>query len=126
MALKLEATLTDIYSNPLGGKTIIFYYSLDGTNYTEIERKTTDPNGKATTTYQNTYYGTIWFKAVFPGDPEYEGSEAVVKYEFGYLQIVTNIIASLLNYLWALMPFFIIVMIMVAMASALRVKEVSK
>jgi len=120
MALKLEAKLTDIEGNPLGGKEIIFYYSLDGVNFNEITRQNTDPNGIATTTYQPQYYGTIWFKAVFPGDPVYESSEAVVKYELGYAQMITNILSSIMQLIMMLLPIIILITITIVMFTSLR------
>jgi len=108
--LKLIAKLTDIYGNPLSGKEIIFYYSLDGTNYAEITRSLTDPNGEATATYTYTGFGTIWFKAVFLGDPDYEGSEAVVKYELPFIQMIMNILGMLWNIFMMLLPLILAIL----------------
>jgi len=80
--LKLTATLTDSDGNPLSGKTIEFYKSTDGVNYTLIATKTTDENGVAETTDEITETGTYYYKAKFPGDDQYESSEASAEYTY--------------------------------------------
>jgi len=80
VTLRLIATLKDSAGNPLGGKTIEFYHSLDGVNYTLIGTATTDTSGQASITYEATQAGTHYFKARFPGDEYYEASEATATY----------------------------------------------
>lgn len=77
VTLKLTATLTTD-STPLSGKTINFYYSYDGSTWTFIGSATTDTNGQASITH--TTDRTTYYKAEFPGDPEYEPSSATATY----------------------------------------------
>jgi len=78
VTLQLEAVLKDINGNPLSGKPINFYYSYDQETWNLIETKTTDSNGKATTTFETSR--TTYFKARFEGDEDYEASEATASY----------------------------------------------
>ena len=79
VTLLLEATLKDVDANPLQNKTINFYYSYDQETWNLIEAKTTDSNGKATTTFNTNQ--TTYFKASFEGDDEYDPSVAYASYE---------------------------------------------
>ena len=79
MRLKIEATLLTEDGSPLEGKTIEFYRSTDGQKYEKIDEKTTDSSGKAVT-YDYVESGTVYYKAVFPGDDLYEPSEAYASY----------------------------------------------
>jgi len=78
VTLQLKATLKDIDGNPLANKPINFYYSYDQQTWNLIETVNTDENGVATTTHETTQ--TTYYKAVFEGDEEYEGSEATAVY----------------------------------------------
>jgi len=82
VTLQLTATLKDIDNNPLANKTINFYRSLDGVNYTLIDTKSTDTNGTATTTDEVTATGTYYYKAEFPGDDVYDYSSDVETYTY--------------------------------------------
>lgn len=77
VTLKLTATLTTD-SAPLSGKTIIFYYSYDGSTWTLIGSAVTDANGQASVSH--TTDRTTYYRAEFPGDPEYEPSSATATY----------------------------------------------
>jgi hypothetical protein len=77
VTLKLTATLTTDGA-PLSGKTVSFYYSYDGSTWTLIGSATTDANGQASVTH--TTDRTTYYKAEFPGDPEYEPSSATATY----------------------------------------------
>jgi len=78
VTLQLEATLKDVDGNPLANKPINFYYSYDQETWNLIETVNTNENGIATTTHEATK--TTYYKAVFEGDDEYEGSEATASY----------------------------------------------
>jgi len=107
--VELIAKLTDSSGNPLSGKTITFYYSYDGVNYTQIAQSTTDSSGTATTTHttsQKTYY-----KASFAGDSQYDPSSATAVYtpsttqqpsqqttQFNWLWLILLLIFLLLLY----------------------------
>jgi hypothetical protein len=77
VTLKLTATLTSD-GMPLSGKTINFYYSYDGSMWTFIGSATTDANGQASVTHATDR--TTYYRAEFPGDPEYEPSSATAVY----------------------------------------------
>jgi hypothetical protein len=78
VSVKLTATLT-ADGEPLQGKILEFYKSLDGVSFELIGTSVTDESGSASISLdvdQDTY-----FKAVFKGDEDYEGSESdVVKF----------------------------------------------
>ena len=74
--LKLLATLTDVNDNPLPNKTIEFYRSTDRVNYQLLGTATTDENGQAYIFDEVVTRGTYYYKARFPGDPDYDASEA--------------------------------------------------
>jgi len=77
--LKIEARLADSAGNPLGGKTIYFYTSPDGSTWTLLTTATTDSDGRAATTYSTDR--KAWFKAEFRGDDQYEPSSATAVWE---------------------------------------------
>jgi hypothetical protein len=77
--VRLVARLTDSGGSPLGGKTIYFYYSTDGSTWINFVAVVTDSNGYASTTYDAS--GKTWFKAEFRGDDYYEAASAVVVWE---------------------------------------------
>jgi hypothetical protein len=77
VTLKLTATLTTD-GTPLSGKTVSFYYSYDGSTWTLIGSSTTDASGQASVTH--TTDRTTYYRAEFPGDPEYEPSSATATY----------------------------------------------
>jgi len=77
VTLKLTATLTTD-GTPLSGKTINFYYSYDGSTWTFIGSATTDASGQASITHVTDR--TTYYRAVFPGDPDYEPSSATATY----------------------------------------------
>jgi len=79
VTLKLIATLKDIDNNPLAGKTINFYRSSDGVNYTLLGSSTTDSSGTASIT-DTVGTGTYYYRVEFPGDDEYDGSSDVKQY----------------------------------------------
>jgi len=108
--LKLTAKLTDGEGNPLSGKTIEFYKSTDGVNFTLIATKTTDTNGVAETTDEITSYGTYYYKARFPGDETYEASEATATYTYSFDW--SQIMQMFMQWLpWILMIMFMVLMI---------------
>jgi len=80
--LKLLTTLTDSDGNPLPNKTIEFYRSTDGVNYTLLGTATTDTNGQAYIFDEVTVRGTYYYKARFPGDPDYESAEDVETFTY--------------------------------------------
>jgi len=80
VTLQLTAVLKDVDNNPLANKTINFYKSTDGVNYTLIDTKTTDASGTATTTDEITATGTYYYKAEFPGDDVYDYASDVETY----------------------------------------------
>ena len=82
VSLKLIATLTDTSGNPLPSRTIEFYRSTDGVNYTLIGIAITDSNGQASLIDEVTEPGRYYYKARFPGDELYEASEATATYEY--------------------------------------------
>jgi len=73
----ITATLTTD-SAPLNGKTINFYYSYDGTTWSLIGSQATNDKGQASVEHQTSK--TTYYKAEFPGDPEYEPSSAIATY----------------------------------------------
>jgi len=75
---KLEAQLKDNSGNPLSGKTIYFYYSLDGTTWLYIGSATTNYNGIAT--IYHAAIQDIFYKAEFKGDEQYEASSDTESY----------------------------------------------
>jgi len=77
--LRIVARLTDSGGSPLGGKTIYFYYSTDGSNWVNFAAVATDSNGYATATYDAS--GKTWFKAEFRGDDRYDLASATVVWE---------------------------------------------
>jgi hypothetical protein len=77
--LRLVARLTDSGGSPLGGKTIYFYYSTDGSTWINFVAVVTDSNGYASTTYDAS--GKTWFKAEFRGDSDYDPASAVIVWE---------------------------------------------
>jgi len=111
--LKLTAKLTDGEGNPLSGKTIEFYKSTDGVNFTLIATKTTDTNGVAEATDEVTSYGTYYYRARFPGDETHEASEATVSYtySFDWEQVVQMFMQWL--------PWILLIMLIVLMVSLL-------
>lgn len=80
----LVARLTDNFGNPVPGKTIYFYRSSDGASYEGIGSARTGTGGEAKLTI-DAPPRTTWFKAVFPGDNEYEPSSDVVRYTPSYV-----------------------------------------
>lgn len=72
MKVRLEATLKDVNGNPVPGRTIEFYKSTDGENYTLIGTSSTDNSGKAV--IEDEVEGTTYYKAYFPGDDVYDSS----------------------------------------------------
>ena len=122
VSLKLIATLTDISGNPLPSKTIEFYHSKDGVNYTLIDTKTTNENGQAETVYEATEYGTHYFKARFPGDSVYDASEASATYEYPAPSPVELLVAqlqSLINIVPQLLLLLILIMILMSFMSSM-------
>jgi len=95
--LLLEATLKDAAGNPLANKTINFYVSTDGTNYSQIGSGTTDTSGVATATYTPSGTGTYYFKAEFPGDAQYEGSVATAQYTVGAVSTTLTLSTAVSN-----------------------------
>ena len=98
--LKLTAKLTDIHGTPLSNKTIEFYRRTTG-SYTLIATGTTDENGEASAVDEVTAYGTYYYKARFPGDPDYEESEAETSFTYSFdwspvIQVLNTIITILL------------------------------
>ena len=77
--LRIVARLTDSGGSPLGGKTIYFYYSTDGSNWVNFATVVTDSDGYASTTYDAS--GKTWFKAEFRGDDRYNPASATVVWE---------------------------------------------
>ncbi|RLB80045.1 MAG: hypothetical protein DRH17_12655 [Deltaproteobacteria bacterium] len=122
VTLKLLATLTDSNGNPLSGKTIEFYHSRDGVNYTLIDTKTTNENGQAETVYEVTEYGTHYFKARFPGDLEYELSEAMATYEYpapSPIEVLMSQLQSFINMLPQLLIMLILMMVLMSFMSSM-------
>jgi len=76
----LEAELTDGV-NPLSGKTVDFYYSLDGQEWSLIDSRVTDEEGKCSTSFSYPEDVKLWFKARFEGDETYDPCEDVAVYE---------------------------------------------
>ena len=76
----LEAELTDGV-NPLSGKTVDFYYSLDGQEWSLIDSRVTDEEGKCSTSFSYPEDVKLWFKARFEGDDVYDACEDVAVYE---------------------------------------------
>jgi len=77
--VQMIATLQDSDGNPLPNKTIEFYYKESrATEWTLLGTATTDTNGQATYTATLTVPGDYDFRAVFPGDPDYESAEATL------------------------------------------------
>jgi hypothetical protein len=70
VTVRLSARLVDSSGNSLSGKTIYFYVSRDGSNWTDIGSAVTDSGGYASVTYNAT--SRTWFKAEFRGDDQYE------------------------------------------------------
>lgn len=106
VTLKLVAKLTDGSGNPLSGKTIEFYRSIDNVNFTLITTKTTDENGIAETIDEVTSYGTYYYKARFPGDGTYEASEDVEVYVYSidWMQIMQQFLP------WIIMVLFVVLL----------------
>ena len=71
----LIATLT-CEGAPLEGKTIYFYVSYDSINWAQIGSDVTDENGEAR--LQVYVDKDAWYKAEFPGDPEYDASSDTI------------------------------------------------
>ena len=95
--LKLVARLTDIHGNPLSNKTIEFYRRTTG-SYTLIATGTTNESGEADTVDEVTAYGTYYYKARFPGDPDYEASEAEASYTYSFdWSIIAQIIYAVIT-----------------------------
>jgi len=65
-------------SIPLGGKTINFYYSYDGSTWSLIGSQVTNNSGQASVTHQTDK--TTYYKVEFNGDPYYEPSSATATY----------------------------------------------
>jgi len=115
--LKLTATLKDTEGNPLSGKTIEFYKSSDGINFSLITTKTTNAEGVAEATDEITAYGTYYYKARFPGDDQYEASEAVASYTYSF--DLSQIMQMIMNWL----PWIIVLMLIALMVSLAASEE---
>jgi len=75
---KLEAQLKDAYGNPVSGKTIYFYYSLDGSTWLYIGTATTNSSGIAT--LYHAAIQDVYYKAEFKGDSTYGASSDTETY----------------------------------------------
>lgn len=120
--LKLIAMLTDANGNPLSGKTIEFYHSLDGVNYALIGTSITDTNGQASITYEITQTGIHYFKARFPGDDVYDASEAIATYEYpapSPVEVLVTQLQSLINIVPQLLLLLILIMILMSFMSSM-------
>jgi len=113
--LKLTAKLTDAEGNPLAGKPIEFYKSYDKVTYTLIETKTTNTEGIAETT-DEIMFGTVHYKARFPGDETYESSEA----EASYTVSVEAFFMSILN---MFLPWLLLFLILATLLRAVTGKR---
>lgn len=77
VVVKVIAKLTDADGNVLVGKPIDFYRSYDGVTWELLDTVPTNTNGISEITDTVDKYGTVYYKAVFPGDEIYSSSEAV-------------------------------------------------
>jgi len=117
--LKISATLTDVDGNPLNGKVIHFYKSIDGINFSLLATKVTDSNGKAEITDDIANPGTYYYKAEFPGDTDYLPSEVVTIYEYTE-EAPSDWMQMFMQWLpWILMIMFIVLMVSL-LTAALR------
>jgi len=80
VVLTLIARLSDSEGNPLPNRVITFYRSTNGISYYLLNQDTTDEDGIATASDEITTAGTYYYKAVFAGDDDYDGSTDVKLY----------------------------------------------
>jgi len=122
VSLKLVATLTDVNGNPLSGKTIEFYRSTDGVNYTLLGTATTNTNGQASLIDEITEPGKYYYKARFPGDETYDASEATATYEYpapSPVELLVTQLQSLINIVPQLLLLLILIMILMSFMSSM-------
>jgi len=80
VVLVLVARLTDSDGKPLPGKLVKFYKSINGVSYHFLGQGVTDDDGLVTITDEVTTPGKYYYRAVFEGDDDYEGSVDVKLY----------------------------------------------
>jgi len=80
VVLTLIARLSDSEGNPLANKTINFFKSTNGISYYILNQGVTDEDGIATAVDEVTAPATYYYKAVFAGDDDYDGSTDVKLY----------------------------------------------
>jgi hypothetical protein len=79
MIVRVVARLVDSSGDPIVGRTVYFYVSGDGSDWTLIGKAYTDGGGYASVVYSMS--GRTWFKAYFKGDEYYEPASAVAVWE---------------------------------------------